>query len=65
MLTYFIGFALLGFFIKQVVKDDKVAFAVVLAIAFLWGATHHAIWGIVTLGELLLGYVVAYLVNKK
>ena len=65
MLTYFIGFAILGFFIKLVVSDDKSALLVCLGIAVLWGVTHHAIWGVVTLGELLLGYVVATIAAKR
>ena len=64
MLTYFIGFSILGFFIKLGVSDDKSALLVCLGIAVLWGVTHHAIWGVVTLGELLLGYVVANLTAK-
>jgi hypothetical protein len=65
MLTYFIGFATLGFFIKLVVSDNKSALLVCLGIAVFWGFTHHAIWGLVTLGEILLGYVVATFVAKR
>ena len=64
MLTYFIGFSIIGFFIKLLVSDDKSALLVCLGIALLWGVTHHAIWGVVTLGELLLGYVIANLTAK-
>ncbi|MFZ3139123.1 hypothetical protein [Polaromonas sp.] len=65
MLTYFIGFAILGFFIQLVVSDDKSALLLCLGIAILWGFTHHAIWGVVALGELLLGYVVSNLTSKR
>jgi hypothetical protein len=51
MVTYFIGFAILGFFIKLVVSDEKSALLVCLGIAVLWGFIHHTIWGVVTLGK--------------
>lgn len=65
MLTYFIGFSILGFFIKRMVDDDKFALLIILGIAVLWGFTHQAIWGLVALGELLLGYVFSSLVSKR
>jgi len=64
MLSYFIVFGLIGFFISKVVKVDKAAVTLIVATAIFWGLVHHAVWGVATLGELLLGYSVGRIVSK-
>ena len=64
MLSYFIVFGLLGFFISKAVKVDKAAVAIIVMIAIIWGLFHHAVWGLVTLGELLLGYCLGKIASK-
>lgn len=58
MLAYFLLFVGIGLAIGYFVKKEKQALMAVSTIALLWGLSHRAIWGFVTLGELLLGYVV-------
>lgn len=58
MLGYFLLFVGVGLAIGHFVKEEKQALIAVVIIALLWGLSHRAIWGLVTLGELLLGYVV-------
>jgi hypothetical protein len=65
MLTYFIGFTLLGFIIRKVITDDKSALIAILGIALIWGFTHQLILGFVTLGELFLGYTISNIITKK
>ena len=56
MLIYFIIFCAVGAAIGKFSRDRKTALAIILGAAMLWGISHMAIWGLVTLGELLLGY---------
>ncbi len=56
MLGYFLLFTEVG--IGHLVKDQKQALIATLVIAALWGVSSRAIWGLMTLGELLLGYFV-------
>lgn len=66
MLLYFLLFVSVGLAIGHFVREKKQALMVLVAIALLWGLSHRAIWGFVTLGELLLGYVVfGIFIQKK
>jgi hypothetical protein len=67
MLGYFLLFAGVGIGIGHLVKDQKQALITALVIAALWGLSSRAIWGLVTLGELLLGYFIygAFLAKKS
>lgn len=56
MLIYFIIFCVVGAAIGKFSRNRKTALAIILGAAMLWGIAHMAIWGLVTLGELLLGY---------
>jgi len=56
MLKYVIIFSLLGFLLSKFIEDDKTVFGVFLAISVIWGLSSAAIWGLVTFGELTLGY---------
>jgi len=56
MLKYVIIFSLLGFLLSKFIEEDKTVFGVFLAISVIWGLSSAAIWGLVTFGELTLGY---------
>ena len=58
MFRYFLVFTGVGIAIGHLVKDQRQALITVVVIATLWGLASRAIWGFVTLGELLLGYFV-------
>jgi len=65
MIKYFLLFIFLGFLISRVVTHKKIGLYVIFAISILWAASSQLLWGLVTLGELLLGFVLSEFVNKK
>lgn len=66
MIVYFLLFTALGFFIARQVKDTKNGFIIVLSIACLWILKSGAFWGLVSLGELLLGFsIYKFLLEEK
>ena len=58
MLMYFLLFVGVGLAIGHFVKEQKQALVVALFIAVFWALSSRVIWGFVTLGELLLGYLI-------
>ena len=56
MFKYLIIFSLLGFLLSKFIEEDKTVFGVFLAISVIWGLSSAPIWGLVTFGELALGY---------
>lgn len=65
MLMYLIIFSAIGAGIKYFIAEEKVAIGIIIGLSILWGLSHQAIWGFVTLGELLLGYFVYGIVSKS
>ena len=63
MITYFIIFAVIGGALKGA-ETDKGIF-IIIGIAILWGLTHAPIWGLVSLGEMMTGYVLVNYFNKS
>jgi hypothetical protein len=57
MLFYFLIFTVLGFIIRRKLNDKGVQVIIILAI--VWGLISGPIWGLVSLGELFLGYYIA------
>lgn len=60
MLTYFLIFTAIGFAIGRFIPNPRVGFFYMAFISLVWGANSQAVWGLATLGELLLGYFVAF-----
>jgi len=58
MFTYFVIFTAIGFAIGHFNDDKKQSLGIILVIAALWGMSHQMIWGLATLGELMLGYFI-------
>ena len=56
MLKYIIIFTGLGYVLSLFVAESKALVLIFCAIAFAWGLATAPIWGLVTLGELFLGY---------
>jgi len=56
MLFYFTVFIVIGLGLGKFVANKKVALALIIVLSIFWGLSHKEIWGLVTLGELLLGY---------
>jgi hypothetical protein len=65
MIKYLIIFSLLGFGIGKLLINQKAAIGLILVVAIGWGITSKPIWGLVTLGELMLGYAIALLLSRK
>jgi hypothetical protein len=57
MLSYFLTFTLLGFFVRKFFEKD--AEGIVIIIAIIWGFSSGAVWGFVSLGEMFLGFYIA------
>ena len=58
MLIYFILFTLAGYFIGRFFSQDK-GVIIIVVLAVLWGVSSAPVWGLVSLGEMLLGLYLA------
>lgn len=65
MLMYFIVFTTSGFIIGKLVKDINKAIPIIIATSIIWGLANAPIWGLVTLGELSLGFFIYQMINKN
>jgi hypothetical protein len=65
MLSYFVAFTALGALIRFYIEKPKQSIFINSIIAILWGLSNHAIWGLVTFGELMLGYAAFEVFNKE
>jgi hypothetical protein len=61
MLFYFLIFTVLGFILQKKLNERGIQVIIVLAI--LWGLISGAIWGLVSLGEMFLGYYLSQQMN--
>ena len=64
MLMYFLLFTGIGFLIAKSIKSERNGFIVAIAISIIWGLSSQPIWGLVTLGELLLGFMLSKVILK-
>lgn len=65
MLFYFIIFTIVGFIIGVAIKKDEIAVGIMIAIAVFWGLGSGLIWGIVSFGEMLIGYAMQRFLVKE
>jgi len=65
MLSYFVAFTVLGALIRYFIEKPQPSIFINSIIAILWGLSNHAIWGLVTFGELMLGYAAFEVFNKE
>jgi hypothetical protein len=61
MLFYFLIFTVLGFILQKKLNEKGIQVIIVLAI--LWALIYGAIWGLVSLGEMFLGYYLSRQMN--
>lgn len=59
MIKYFVIFTAIGFAIGRFVPSAKVSFSYIAVVSLFWGSQSEVIWGLVALGELSLGYLIA------
>jgi len=64
MVLYFLLFTGIGFLIAKSIESERKGFFVVVVISIIWGLSSQPIWGLVTLGELLLGYILGKVIYK-
>lgn len=64
MIIYFLLFCGIGFVINKFIESLPTGIISCIVIAILWGLGHGKFWAMVTLGELLLGFVIS-LATKK
>ena len=60
MITYLIIFAIIGFIIAKIIKEPKKSFLIILCISLIAGIIYTPMWGLVSFGEMALGYFVVY-----
>lgn len=66
MLHYFIIFTVIGLVIGFTLKDkEEAAVSIIVGISIVWGLSNAIIWGFTTLGELMLGFIIAQAINKN
>ena len=65
MIKYFIIFSVLGGVIAKLMPEQKNSILAIVGIAILWGIMSKPIWGLVTLGELFLGYFIVKIFFDK
>ena len=64
MIKYFLIFTAVGFLIAKLIKSERNGLFVAIAISIIWGLLSQPIWGLVTLGELLLGFLLGRVIFK-
>lgn len=65
MIFYFILFVIVGFILGKTDFEREKSFIILCIIAVIWGFIHNPFWGLVSFGELCLGYFIATIFNKK
>ena len=65
MIKYFILFSFLGFCIAKIIESQLKGFILIVVIAIAWGMLTQSIWGLATLGELLFGAAIQFVLAKN
>lgn len=66
MLKYFILFTVIGFIIgKFNSENEKQALVIIIIISIVWGIAYAPIWGLMSLAEMALGYMITKIFNGK
>jgi hypothetical protein len=63
MFIYFLIFTLVGYFIGRLFTQDKGVILIVV-LAVLWGISSAPVWGLASLGEMLLGLYLSKIIAK-
>ncbi len=64
MFMYFLIFTIIGAGLGKFIEEPKTALVIIIVIATLWGLSSQLIWGLVSLGELFLGYFLVKQLSK-
>jgi hypothetical protein len=63
LLFYFLLFTLAGYLIGKFFTQDK-GVIIIVVFAILWGISSAQVWGLASLGEMLLGLYLYKIFNK-
>ncbi|MDG1454004.1 MAG: hypothetical protein P8Q17_06185 [Methylophilaceae bacterium] len=63
-MTYFLILTFAGFLIGNFLTQHK-GVVIIIIIAILWGISTEVIWGLVSLGELLLGFYLSKIIAER
>jgi hypothetical protein len=63
LLFYFLLFTLAGYLIGKFFTQDKGVILIVV-LAILWGTSSAPVWGLASLGEMLLGLYLSRIIGK-
>ena len=63
MLIYFLVFTLVGYVIGRLLMQDK-GVILIIVLAVLWGVSSAPVWGLASLGEMLLGLYLSKIITK-
>ncbi len=58
IMVYVIVFFIIGYAITKILKENNKIILAILGIAIFWGFYYHPMWGLVSLGEMAMGYFV-------
>jgi hypothetical protein len=64
MILYFLLFTGVGFLIAKSIESERNGFFIAVVVSIIWGMSSQPIWGLVTLGELLLGFILGKVIFK-
>jgi hypothetical protein len=65
MIVYFLIFTIAGFVIGNLVQEKEKAFGIIIIIAIVWALSYSFFWGLVSFGELALGYFISVIIKEK
>ena len=65
MLFYFLIFTIVGFVIGNTIIEKEKAFSVMIVVAIIWAFAYSMFWGLVSFGELTLGYFIAQMIKER
>lgn len=65
MIVYFLIFTIAGFVIGNIIPEKEKAFGIIIIIAMIWAFSYSFFWGLVSFGELTLGYFISVIIKEK
>ncbi len=60
MISYLIIFVIIGFVIAKLIKEPKKSFLIIIVLSILCGIFYAPMWGLVSFGQMAMGYFVVY-----
>ncbi len=65
MIIYFLLFTISGFVIGNIVPEKEKAFGIIILLAIIWAFSYNFFWGLVSFGELALGYFISVMIKER